>query len=66
MGKVLYTVYSLICCLATFNCVLGQEIRGSTHYEKRKEACEDFNLAFKNGHSKAITLMKKNCKEYFN
>ena len=35
------------------------------YYEKRKEACEDFNLAFSNGHPKAISIMKKNCKDYF-
>lgn len=36
------------------------------YYEKRKEACEDFNFAFSKGHPKAIAVMKKNCKEYFN
>lgn len=35
------------------------------HYEKRIEACEDFNLAFSNGNTNAISMMKKNCQEYF-
>tara|TARA_B100001287_G_scaffold173436_2_gene146101 strand:- start:3108 stop:4055 length:948 start_codon:yes stop_codon:yes gene_type:complete len=35
------------------------------HYKKRKEACEDFNLAFLNGHPESISIMKENCEEYF-
>ena len=35
------------------------------YFERRIEACEDFNQAFLNGNKNAIAVMKKNCKAYF-
>lgn len=75
IGQMQYENKKFIAALQTFSEIITFDavnkeayfFRGlvQLHYEKRKEACEDFNLAFKNGHSKAILQMKKNCKEYF-
>ena len=75
IGQKQYNTKKFIAALQTFSEIITLDpvnkeaffFRGlvQLHHEKRKEACEDFNLACKNGHSKAITLMKKNCKEYF-
>ena len=35
------------------------------HFERRQEACEDFNNAFLNGSKEANSMMKLHCKEFF-
>ena len=35
------------------------------HFERRQEACEDFNNAFLNGSNEANSMMKLHCKEFF-
>jgi|TARA_B110001469_G_C9642995_1_gene323901 tetratricopeptide (TPR) repeat protein len=76
LGQQMYIMESYVPSLQTFTEVLTLDplnneayfYRGlvQLHYNKGFEACEDFNLAFTNGHLDAISIMKKNCKEYFN